>query len=101
MQRWQRMDENHMTLTWFEKLPNTDAYRVNGHFAPYAVLAREVRFIDAELSAEFHNQHMEAVKAHDRAYPYGESAELDIAEERIAVLERFATHPHFDQNQST
>jgi len=79
-----------MTLTWFEKLPNMDAYRVGGHFAPYAVLAKDVRFTDAELAAEYWAAALDA----DLMAP---SRLVAIT----ATMHRFATHPHFDQNQPT
>lgn len=52
---------------------------------------------DAELAAEYHAQHMESVRACDRAYPWGVSEDLDIANERICTLDRFATLPHYDE----
>jgi hypothetical protein len=92
-----------MTLTWFEKLPNTDAYRVGGHFAPYAVLARPVRFSDAELAAEYHKQDakcrkeqwVESVRFED----YGDSDRELQAKlyDQLNTLHRFATQPHFDE----
>lgn len=77
-----------MTLTWFEKMPNTDAYRVNGHFAPYAVLARPVRFSDAELAAEY--------------WAAALDADLMAPSHLVAItatVGRFATHPHFDETK--
>jgi hypothetical protein len=86
-----------MTLTWFEKLPNADAYRVGGHFAPYAVLARPVRFSDAELAAEYQANESEAwrmVARHKDHYDVDRAEEI---EDRERTLHRFATYPHFDE----
>lgn len=88
-------------LTWFEKMTTVDAYRVNGHFAPYAVLARDVRFSDAELAAEYHANEVEAwrmIARHPDHYNIDQAEEI---EDRERTLHRFATHPHFDENQST
>jgi len=93
-----------MTLTWFEKLPTVDAYRVNGHFAPYAVLARDKRFRDAELAAEFEASRCDAMVAranNSETYwaPLGETwpNTYKDAAERTITLMRFATSPHYDQ----
>lgn len=101
MQRRKRMDENHMTLTWFEKMPSTDAYRVNGHFAPYAVLARPIRFSDAELAAEFEAARCDAMMARESGHfwaPLGETwpSDYQSAMQRSMTLLRFATADHFD-----
>lgn len=92
-----------MSLEWFPKHPTLDAYRVNGHYAPYALLARDVRFSDAELAAEmwlavdertrdaanimsgrnFENPH--AQRAFNRS--------IEIAK----TIHRFGTYPHFDE----
>lgn len=90
-----------MTLTWFEKLPNADAYRVNGHFAPYAVLARNVRFSDAELAAEYHANEVEAWRMTARRPEFYDLDQAEKLEDQERTLHRFATHPHFDQNQPT
>jgi len=72
-----------MTLTWFEKLPSMDAYRVGGHFAPYAVLARDKRFTDSELAAEYWAAALDA----DLMAPSNLVA-------ITATVGRFATHEH-------
>lgn len=91
-----------MTLTWFERHPYLHAYRVNGHFAPYAVLARDVRFSDAELAAEYwaEEKSLGDVRGIAEQQPRWSCIEPTLLE-RVLVLHRFATHPHFDQNQST
>jgi hypothetical protein len=40
-------------LQIFEKHPDADAYRVGGFYSPYALVAKEKRFTDAELAAEY------------------------------------------------
>lgn len=75
-------------LTWFEKLPNMDAYRVGGHFAPYAVLARNVRFSDAELAAEYWAADAEC------AHSWVDGEHTEQMQGRFETIERFATHPH-------
>jgi hypothetical protein len=40
-------------LQIFEKHPDADAYRVGGFYSPYALVATEKRFTDAELAAEY------------------------------------------------
>lgn len=95
-----------MTLTWFEKLPNLDAYRVNGHFAPYAVLARDVRFSDAELAAEMYRS-AAWIGANGKAHATGEGRNILFEaaftfgpitrdEHEWLTAHRFATHPDFD-----
>ncbi|BCW47923.1 hypothetical protein [Arthrobacter sp. StoSoilB13] len=93
-----------MNLTWFEKLPDMDAYRVNGQYAPYALNARDVRFTDAELMAEYHKLDC---RLYQRQYNEVCSGD-DYTEEsweRHAHMQntiyRFAEAPHFDENQST
>lgn len=90
-----------MTLTWFEKLPNTDAYRVGGHFAPYAVLTRPVRFSDAELAAEVLGAELTCWVRRTRCDNYrGEAILWDHYQKAVDqawALTRFATYPHFDE----
>lgn len=94
-----------MSLTWFEKLPSTDAYRVNGHFAPYAVLARDVRFTDAELAAEYWRARedqtyiVEGITWEDMTEGWGIGER--VAHAREQAFHRFAAQPHFDQNEHT
>jgi len=94
-----------MSLTWFEKLPTADAYRVNGHFAPYAVLARDVRFTDAELAAEYWRSCedrayiVEGIKWEDMTEGWGSSESEALSREQL--IQHFATHPHYDENQTT
>ena len=41
-------------LTIYEKHPTADAYRVGGFYSPYALVAADKRFSEAELAAEWH-----------------------------------------------
>lgn len=86
-----------MTLELFVKHPDMDAYRVGGAYQPYAVVAVDKRFSDAELAAEAH-----AFILTDHKYPadpdeYGDeeweshSREYQEAEKTIW---RFARLPH-------
>lgn len=86
-----------MSLKIFRKHPYADAYKVGASFTPYAIMAKDKRFTDAELAAEYWGQQMEAVRAVDRAYPWGCGEEVDIETARIYTLERFVTLPHFDE----
>jgi len=81
-----------MTLAWFEKLPNTDAYRIGGHFAPYAVLTRPVRFSDAELAAEMWMQYAGLFYFIKEGKPQTKGKR-----ERQATINRFAAYAHFDE----
>jgi hypothetical protein len=83
-----------VTFTIYEKHPTLDAYRYGPSFTPYAIVAIEKRLTDAELAAEYYAQQMEAVEAVDRAYPWGDSEEVEAATAKIYVLEAFASRPH-------
>jgi hypothetical protein len=96
-----------MTLKWFEKLPNMDAYRVGSHYAPYALLAREVRFTDAELAAEMYRA-VAWIGANGKAHATGEGRNILLEaaftfgpitrdEHEWLTMNRFATHPHYDE----
>jgi hypothetical protein len=74
-----------MPLQIFEKHPEVDAYRVGHAFTPYAILATEKRFTDAELAAEYWAAALDA----DIMAP----ADLVAI---TATVRRFATLPHFD-----
>jgi len=87
-----------LVLHIYEKHPAMDAYFFRGSYVPCAIIAVAKRLADAELAAEYHAQQMEAARAVDRAYPWGESDETEIETARIYVLHRFATLPHFDED---
>jgi hypothetical protein len=72
-----------------EKHPHADAYKVGGSFTPYAIVAQEKRFTDAELITEYWAAHGEA-----NATMTG-NPRLPFSKRH--TLKRFATLPHFDQ----
>lgn len=88
----------------YEKHPTADAYRVGGSLTPYAIVATEKRFTDAELAAEFECARADHALA--SSHPSGtywtplgvtEDATAEMAMERAATFLRFATRPHFDE----
>jgi len=87
-------------LQIFEKHPEADAYRVGHAYTPYAILATEKRFTDAELAAEWWRQDSFFKTASRRTENYPGEKVLIAARERefdrLQVMERFATLPHFD-----
>ena len=91
-------------LRIFEKHPTADAYRIGGAFTPYAVVAKDKRFTDAELAAEFHAFVMTDHKYPDDPDEYGDaeweaySREWQQAERTIL---RFATLPHYDEQEAS
>jgi hypothetical protein len=81
-----------MTFTIYEKHPTLDAYRYGPSFTPYAIVAVDKRFSDAELAAELHNA------ARDEDMHWVQTGEDDGPLSIIvSTLERFATLPHFDE----
>ena len=95
---------NSPTLKWFEKHPAMDAYRVGRHYAPYALLARDIRFSDAELAAEFEAARCDAMMARGSGHfwaPLGEtwSSDYESAMHRSMTLLRFASAEHFDHQE--
>lgn len=88
-------------LQVFEKHPTADAYRVGGAFTPYAVAARDKRFTDAELAAEYQNSRLVSYVRHRRVENYpGDMTLFDHYERGLEQewwLERFATLPHYDE----
>lgn len=76
-------------LQIFEKHPEADAYRVGGFYSPYALVATEKRFTDAELAAEYHKQ------GHVFMLNGGARARDSIYQSQIwDTLYRFASLPH-------
>jgi hypothetical protein len=91
-------------LQIFRKSPDMDAYYVGGSFTPYAIVARDKRFTDAELAAEFHEARGDWIEASNHPSgtywtPLGveEDATADTAMKRSMVALRFATLPHYDE----
>jgi hypothetical protein len=92
-----------MTLRIYDKHPHADAYALNGGtvYTPYAIVAVEKRFTDAELMAEFHSAraaHQEASKHISLTYwtPLGveEDATAEMAMKRSVFMLHFAIRPH-------
>jgi hypothetical protein len=77
-------------LVIYEKHPDADAYRIRGAFEPYAVVATEKRFTDAELCAEYW-----AARNDLAIYAIG-PADVTRPREQAVTLHRFASLPHFD-----
>lgn len=88
-----------MTLELFEKHPEADAYRVGGAYQPYAVVAVDKRFTDAELAAEWWRSEHDYERAfHGMCYLCGNWDPNKFSTyERVAVMERFALLPHYDE----
>lgn len=89
-----------MSLTWFDKHPTLDAYRVGSHYAPYALLAREVRFSDAELMAEYHQANSRRYQRQYNEVSAGDDYTEESWDEHFDMQNafyRFAAHPHFDE----
>jgi len=80
-----------MTLELFPKHPDMDAYRVGGAYQPYAVVAVDKRFTDAELAAEYYR----AGSGFDEIN-YDREYKPDMEPIR-SILHRFATLPHYDE----
>ena len=87
-------------FTIYEKHPTADAYRVGGFYSPYALVATEKRFTEAELAAEWWRQDSWFSTANRRTENYTNQSHLIDAREREygrrCVIERFATLPHYD-----
>jgi len=81
-------------LQVFEKHPTADAYRVGGFYSPYALVATEKRFSDAELAAEYHANEVEAWRMTSRRPEFYNVDVADRLERQEATLRRFATRPH-------
>lgn len=90
-----------MSLHIYEKHPTLDAYRVGPSYTPYAIVAKDKRFTDAELMAEFHSaraDYQEASKHISLTYwtPLGveEDATAEMAMKRSVLMLHFAIRPH-------
>lgn len=87
----------------FEKHPTADAYRIGGAFTPYAVVAKDKRFTDAELAAEYWRARARLERlAFDELSSgdeYGDEAWTLIAHPANTFL-RFATLPHYDEQET-
>lgn len=78
-----------MTFTIYEKHPTLDAYRYGASFTPYAIVAVNKRFTEAELAAEYWAAHGEA-NATMTSNPR-------LLFSRRQTVRRFCTLPHFDE----
>lgn len=84
----------------FEKHPTQDAYRYGASFTPYAVVAVDKRFSDAELAAEYLAAELTCRVRSSRCERYPEPAMWDHYErgvEQASTIRRFATLPNYDE----
>ena len=80
-------------LRVFEKHPVAEAYHVGGSFTPYAIVAVDKRFTDAELAGIYWGCAFEVLDARDMG-------RLDYSQSRLresVTLWRFATLPSYDE----
>lgn len=83
----------------FEKHPTMDAYRVGGAYTPYAVVAEDKRFTGSELAAEYWllSSRRQRMLGYDDG-PGSETRKMaNIDRERMNIIHRFATLPHYDE----
>lgn len=83
----------------YPKHPDADAYALNGGtvYTPYAYVAREKRFTDAELAAEYW-------QAQERCMFVSAFSRMPISSDsktarEASTIHRFATLPHFDDQE--
>lgn len=81
-----------LELRIHEKHPTLDAYRFGPSYTPYAIVAVDKRFTDAELAAEYWQEGRVLLTKEQSA---GERFDRIV---RWAVLHRFATLPHYDED---
>ena len=79
-------------FTIYEKHPTADAYRVGGFYSPYALVATEKRFSEAELAAEFWAANADVQLLQGTHRRNGKM----LAARHAITFHRFATLPHFD-----
>jgi len=82
-------------FTIYEKHPTADAYRVGWFYSPYALVATEKRFTEAELAAEY----WMSSSRMNRMLGYGDSSALLEAQkeaDKMDVFDHFAALPHYD-----
>lgn len=95
-------------LQVFEKHPAADAYRIGGAFTPYAIVAKDKRFTDAELAAEvfsaiFHEAECEVRgRKIERQVPGHPAIDHYVTQNhefgrQAGIIARFATLPHYDE----
>ena len=83
-----------MTLELFPKHPDADAYRVGGAYQPYAVVAVDKRFTDAELAAEWQANEIEAWRMVGYRPEFYDVDRAEELEDRSATIRRFTLLPH-------
>ena len=81
-------------LTIYPKHPTADAYRVGGFYSPYCLVATDKKFSGAELAAEYWESRYDKEVCSSWA---GDYKTIKQASERLEVVKRFATLPHFDE----
>jgi hypothetical protein len=88
-----------LDLTIYEKHPTLDAYRFGPSFTPYAVVAKDKRFTDAELAATYFMVHSTVMQFLGYMDKRGSVTDLKArdAQRRLEIIERFATLPHYDE----
>jgi len=79
-------------FTIYEKHPTADAYRVGGSYSPYALVATDKRFTEAELAAEW----WAAAWDFDMYAPHVNDPHSPRLRHFADTMKRFATLPHFD-----
>ena len=77
-------------FTIYEKHPTADAYRVGGFYSPYALVATEKRFSEAELACEV----LAMERDHWRSMANDQLRQSEY--DRLLWVRKFATLPHFD-----
>ena len=85
-----------LELHIYDKHPDADAYRVGGFYSPYCLVSKDKRFRPGELAAEY----WMASSRMNRMLGYRDSSALLEAQkdaEKMDVLDRFATLPHYDE----
>jgi len=84
-------------LTIYEKHPTADAYRVGGFYSPYALVATEKRFSDAELAAEWWR-----AKCNRSPRIYDKTRDIPGVtwEWEHDIMSRFASLPHYDETET-
>ena len=85
-------------LRIFEKHPSVDAYRFGPSFTPYAVVAKDKRFTEAELAAEYYRSgflHENSLAENDG---YDGMPETREHRRQSLIFHRFATLPHYDKD---
>jgi hypothetical protein len=87
----------------YEKHPTADAYRVGRAYVPYAIVAVDKRFTEAELAATYWFEYSLYVSecanilhCQERHMPAAVDSFKD-AERKCKILHRFATLPSYDE----